>query len=345
MSSSVLIAVAVILGLEILFQLLVLKFALPIFESRPLIGAELYPPLPDVEPLTIPTPDGLKLAGSLFRTSHDVPRGVVLFCHEFDSNRWSASHYCEGLLASGFNVVAIDFRNQGDSDSLPGYSPMHWPTQHEVADVCAAVAFIEQHPELKDLPLGIYGMSRGGSIGLAAAARCPSVVCVAADGAYGCSEMLLHFTNRWGRLYFPEALLRLLPKWHVEVSLWLIRRASEFRKDHLYASVERALATLRRRPVLMISGERDNYVHPEITMALFARTGQDEAGVWIVPEAKHNMARDVDRVEYDRRLVDFFSNLDTAEVPVPVGAGAGFTARGKTRNVRRPVGSPSYSSG
>jgi uncharacterized protein len=334
-SSAVLIAIVVILALEILFQLLVLKFALPIFESRPLIGAELYPPVPDAEPLAIPTPDGLQLAGSLFRTSHDAPRGIILFCHEFDSNRWSASYYCEGLLASGFDVLAIDFRNQGDSDSLPGYSPMHWPTHHEVADVCATVAFIERHPELKDLPLGIYGMSRGGSIGLAAAARCPRVRCVAADGAYGCSEMLLHFTNRWGRLYFPDALLRLLPRWHIEISLWLIRRASEFRKGHLYAGVEQALSSLRRRPVLMISGERDNYVHPEITMALHARTGQDESGTWIVPDAKHNMARDIDRVEYDRRLVDFFSVLDSADLPAPAAGG----------DLRLPVTSSSYSPG
>src|SRR5262249_21707761 len=73
-----------------------------------------------------------------------------------------------------------------------------------------------------------------------------------------------------------------------------------------------AMSRLRDKPVLMISGQRDNYVIPSMTYNLHARTGQDPSGVWIVPEAKHNMAREADPAEYDRRLVDFFSFLDRA---------------------------------
>jgi hypothetical protein len=60
----------------------------------------------------------------------------------------------------------------------------------------------------------------------------------------------------------------------------------------------------------MLSGERDTYVSPQITRTLFARTGQDESAVWIVPGAKHNMGRQAATDEYDRRLVEFFSLLD-----------------------------------
>lgn len=308
MSAVVLITVVIVLVvLEILFQLLVLKFSLPIFENRPPFGAELFPPQPLAEAMTIETKDGVLLAGNLLTTPRDAPRGVILFCHELDSNRWSAASYCEGLLAAGFHVLTFDFRNQGDSQSFPGYHALHWPTILEVEDVRAVVAFIGDRPDLNRLPLGVFGISRGGSVALVAAAQCDSIHRVVSDGAYCCNEMLLHFTNRWGRLYFPERLLRLLPKWHVQISLWLIRRTSEFRRGVRYANIERGLSLLGRKRVLMISGERDTYVFPEVTRKLHARTGQDDSTVWIVPEAKHNMSRQADPLEYDRRLVEFFS--------------------------------------
>ncbi|HEY2252441.1 MAG TPA: alpha/beta hydrolase [Planctomycetaceae bacterium] len=343
MSAVVLIIVVLaLIVLEILFQLLVLKFSLPIFEHPPPIGAELFPPVPDAEQVTIVTPDGVALVGSLLAARRQPPRGVILFCHELDSNRWSAPAYCEGLLAAGFHVLTFDFRNQGESQSVAAYQALHWPTVLEIEDALAAAAFIHSRPDLARLPLGIYGISRGGGVALAAAADCEWIERVVSDGAYCCNEMLLHFTNRWGRLYFPDRLLRLLPKWHVAISLWLIRRTSEFRRGLRYANVERALTKLRHKPVLMISGERDNYAFPESTRNLHARTGQDESTVWIVPAAKHNMARQSDPLEYDRRLVEFFSapeatsagSSGTSSVPAVAGnSGTANSGNGNSADV------------
>ena len=310
-SAVVLITVFLVLIIvEILFQLLVLKFALPIFEHRPPIGAELFPPQPAAESVTIVTSDGMSLAGNLLATPCSSPQGVILFCHELDSNRWSAAFYCEGLLKAGFHVLTFDFRNQGDSQSFPGYHPLHWPSVLEVEDVHAAIAFINSRSDLNRLPLGVFGVSRGASIALAASAECDCVRRVVSDGAYCCDEMLLLFTNRWGRLYFPEWFLRLLPKWHVQMSLWLIERVSEFRRGFKYANVGRAMSKFRRKRLLMISGERDSYVLPEVTRKMHARTRQDDSTIWIVPDAKHNMSRQEAPLEYDRRLVEFFSNCE-----------------------------------
>lgn len=329
--------VLVLIVLEILFQLLVLKFSLPIFEHRPPIGAELFPPQPGAEAVTFVTSDGVTLVGNLLVASAASPRGVILFCHEMDSNRWSVVSYCEGLLAAGFHVLTFDFRNQGDSQSMPGYHALHWPSVLEIEDVRAAVKFIEGRPDLARLPLGVFGISRGGSIALVAASQCDSIQRVVSDGAYCCNEMLLYFTNRWGRLYFPEWLLRLLPKWHVQISLWLIRRTSEFRRGFKYANVERALSLLGRKQVFMISGERDSYVYPEVTRSLHARTGQDDSTVWIVPDAKHNMSRQADPVEYDRRLVEFFSHSDPVAGDRPVVVAASASGKVGVNGNGRPV--------
>lgn len=311
MSSWILIAVVLgILAADVLVRAAVVRLAVPMFESRPLLGAERYPPDPSAESFTIRTRDGVNLAASLFRTPRGAPRGLVLFCHETDSNRWSARVYCEGLLAAGFHVLTFDFGNHGESGCRDGYEPMHWPTEFEVEDARSALEWIAGRPDLRDLPLGVYGMSRGGSVALVVAAESSRVRCVASDGACACMECLTYYALRWGRLYVPERILNLIPKWHFQSSMWLIRTASEWRKGFRYARVSGALSRLRDKPVLMISGERDNYVIPSMTRNLFARTGQDPAGVWIVPHAKHNMARQTNPDEYDRRLVSFFSMLD-----------------------------------
>ncbi|MGQ0636694.1 MAG: alpha/beta hydrolase [Planctomycetaceae bacterium] len=303
----VLACVSPLFVLDLLFQIVVLRVGLPIFESRPPFRAERHPPDRSAEPISIATSYGLRLQGSLFRTFHAAPRGLVLFCHELDSDRWSAALYCEGLLAAGFHVLAFNFRNHGDSDQMPGYEPMHWLTGFEVDDVRAAVAYIDSRVDLRTLPLGVFGISRGGCAALVAAAGCDSVLAVCTDGAYSCDEMLRHFTARWGCLYFPETVLRLLPRWHVRLSLWLIRSTSQLRRGCRYANIEKAMTALRRKPVLMMSGERDTYVIPAVTLNLHARTAQDEPGVWIVPGAKHNMARQTAGDEYDRRIVEFFT--------------------------------------
>ncbi len=310
----VLIAVAA----EILFETLAVRFSLPIFEHRPPIRAELYPADPSAESTTFSTRDGLRLAASWWRTPSAVPRGVILFCHELDSNRWSALTYCEGLLAAGFHVFAFDFRNHGDSQPLAGYTPVHWATEHEINDIRAAVACLQAHPEFGHLPLGIFGISRGGTAALVAAAGCDGIRCVAADGALACVEMQAHYTDRWGRLYFPDWVFRVVPLWHKAFTLWLVRTLSEWRQGYKYAIVERAAGRLRHKPVLLVSGGRDTYVNPEITQQLHARTGQAAAtGLWIVPGAKHNMSRQTAAQDYDARLVDFFSILDSTNRDLP----------------------------
>jgi uncharacterized protein len=299
-----------IIGIELLFQFVVLKVALPIFEGGPPTDAERFPSDPSAEPVSIPTTYGLRLQGSLFRTLQGVPRGLILFCHEHNSDRWSALAYCEGLLAAGFHVLAFDFRNQGDSDQMPGYEPTCWLTSFEADDVLAAVSYIGNRPDLRGLPLGAFGVSRGGGAALVAGARSPQVRCVATDGGYSCNEMLLHFCARWGRLYFPEWMLRMQPRWHLMTSLWLIRSISQLRRGCKYVNIERAVSAIGRKPLFMLSGERDTYVIPRITVNLQARTEQGDAGVWIVPGAKHNLARQTAPDEYDRRLIEFFSQLE-----------------------------------
>lgn len=283
--------------------------ALRVFEARPPLRAEMAPPDSNALEISFPTTHGLTLRGGLYVHENRPSRGIIIFCPELSGNHWSAMSYCRGLWDAGFDILSFDFRNQGESDRQPHYEPLHWVTEYEVADVLSAIDFARRRSELQALPIGMLGVSRGGGAALLAAARCPDVECVAADGAFSTDRMMLHYTRRWIRLYVPQWLLRLVPWWHVRLTLRLMRWTSQKRRGCQYASFDRWLPQLRSTSVFLVVGHRDNYVDPEIVNEMAQQIGPSCREVWVVPDAKHNMARQVQPEEYDRRLVEFFSQL------------------------------------
>jgi pimeloyl-ACP methyl ester carboxylesterase len=315
---TLLIVAVVLLAFDALIRGYFVLKILKIFETKPPFNVPVYPPQPQAEVLAFPSTDGITLRGSLQRAVEQPARGVILFFPELDGSHWSALSYAEGLLQAGFDLLAFDFRNQGESDSLPGYVPLHWPTQYELDDARAALTYLRTRDDLRGMPIGLLGISRGSQMALAIAAENSDICAVCCEGAYSTNELVTFFCLRWAFLYIPDWTMRLIPKWHFQSTLWMVRRVSEWRRRCRYLVIERWLSRLAARPVLLIAGERDNYVHPEISQGLQERIG-DSAEVWIVPQAKHNRARDADPAEYDRRLAEFFS---AHLVPEPLDKGA-----------------------
>lgn len=306
---------AAIIAVELAIRFLVLSIVLPIFERRPPFNVRAVEPDLDAEVVRIPTTAGLSLAGSLYRPIGE-PRGLIVFCPEFGGSHWSATTYAAGLIDAGFAVLSFDFRNQGESDSEPGYSPTHWLTEREVDDAHAVLNFASNRRDLRELPVGVFGVSRGGNAALMIAARVKHVQAVAADGAFSTEGMMLHYAYRWAELYVPPRLLRLVPEWHLVEMMRFARLISGFRHGVRYALLERWLPRLSDRPVLLISGARDSYVAPPIAERLRRRIGSSCPPVWLVPGAKHNQARFVATEAYDARLCDFFEQI----VPVHLQA-------------------------
>jgi uncharacterized protein len=312
---------------------------LPILERPPPFAVEPTAPSPTAEPVTFTSSDGITLRGSLHMPTNGVPRAIVIFCPELGGDHWSAGWYCRALQSAGFAVFGFDFRNQGESDRMPGYAPIHWLTNYEVLDTKAAIDYARQRPDLAGLPIGLFGVSRGGSAALVGAAQSPDVRCVACEGAFSFSTMTLHYALRWSSLYFPSWLLRLLPIWHVRTTLMMARRVSELRRHCRYVILEDWLGGLGNRPVLMIVGGRDTYVLPEISETLFERFPQATSRRWLVKTAKHNMAREVDPEEFDRRMVEFFLQMAPRPVPAPTSVIPKPWIERVPRAVDRPVSS------
>ena len=301
---------AILLALDLVVRVYYVVIVLRIFETKPPFSVDLFPPDPTAEAIKFTTSNGLTLRGSLYCVPDRDPKGLILFCPETDGSHWSAMSYCHALIDAGFDVLSFDFRGQGESDALPGYVPNHWPTMYEVEDVRAAINFIDGREDLQELPLGLMGVSRGSSLALIAAAECPRVRAVCCEGAYSTDSLMLYFMLHWSTIYLPRWAIVLIPRWHYKLTTILVRWTSRILRHRPYVVLERWLPRLRNRPVLLVTGERDNYVHPDVARELARYIHSPAAQIWTVPSAKHNRARAVAAAEYDRRLTAFFSQLD-----------------------------------
>jgi fermentation-respiration switch protein FrsA (DUF1100 family) len=276
-----------------------------IFQEKPLFIVPRGQPVEGAEDVRFRTPDGRTLAGCYLR-GRGERRGVILFGLEFGSNRWACVPYCDSLLENGYDVFAFESRGQGDSEPQPGYEPLQWVTDFEVADTRAALDYLRSRPDADPHGVGFFGISKGAGAGLLAAAGDPYVRCCATDGAFATYTTLVPFMRRWFRIYNrSHSLQGLLPMWYYGlVGLAALRRIEKARGCR-YPHLERQLPRLGARPVLMIHGGADTYIEPYMAEALYERLGGPKE-FWLVEGAKHNGALQVAGAAYERRVLEFF---------------------------------------
>jgi pimeloyl-ACP methyl ester carboxylesterase len=299
------VAVGLLLAaLYLYFRWKYLGYLVRIFQEKPLFIIPRGQPVDDAEHVTFSTADGLTLRGCYLRAAGSR-KGVILFGLEFGSNRWACLQYCEGLVADGFDVFAYEPRNQGDSDKDPNYEPLQWVTDRDVSDMRSAVKYLMNRPDADPRGIGVFGISKGGGTALLVAATDASIRCVVTDGAYATYTTMVPYIRRWIGIYSDKHRLQaVIPTWFYGlVGISGVRQVARNR-GVLYPSVEKAAGKLDR-PLLMIHGEADTYIKPEMARALFSRA-RGAKNLWLVPKAKHNQAIQLAGDEYTRRLVEFF---------------------------------------
>ena len=276
-----------------------------IFQERPLFIIPRGQPTDDAEPVTLTASDGLTLRGCYIRTPVPTRKGVILFGLEYGSDRWSCRQYCEQLIATGYDVFAYEPRNQGESDKDPNYEPLQWVTDRDVADMRTAVKYLRTRGDADQNGIGIFGISKGGSTGFIVASTDKGVKCIATDGAYATYTTMVPYMQRWISIYSDRLKLqRVLPRWFYGMVGILGAKKVGRTRGVRYPSVEKAVKNLRC-PVLMIHGEGDTYIKPEMAKTLFERA-RGPKDLWLVPNAKHNQALTIAETDYHRRVVEFF---------------------------------------
>jgi pimeloyl-ACP methyl ester carboxylesterase len=308
-----------------------------IFEEKPLFLPLRLPPQDGGEAVRFRTEDGFALGGTYFQTTAPSRVGVLVFCHEYLSDRWSFAPYTESLRGFGYDVFTFDFRNHGGSDCDSGYRPLQWVTDHEVRDLRAALDYLRSRPDRDPAGFGLFGVSRGGSTALLVAAQDPDVWGVVTDGAFPTRGTMLAYILRWAEIYVANpGFYRALPLWIFRFLAWAGRVRSEKRLNCRFPDVERAVARLAPRPWLAIHGARDAYIGPEIARTLFAEAGEPKE-LWVVPEAKHNRCREVAPDEYAARLGAFLARFAPRRSLAEAGAPAADPAPEPLNLSDRPI--------
>jgi pimeloyl-ACP methyl ester carboxylesterase len=276
-----------------------------IFQSQPLFMPLKLKPLERGETVEFVTEDGLRLGGTYLRSRTTEQAGVLVYCHEYLSDRWSVQPYLDQLRDLGYDLFTFDFRNHGTSDLDPDYAPMQWTTEHEIRDLKAALAYLRSREDRDPAGFGLFGVSRGGTTALIVAAGEPDVWGVMTDGAFPTQGTMVSYIVRWAQIYVPSAFLRgLIPMWLFNFLAWYSQRRTELALGCRFPSVERSVGRLAPRPWLMIHGGRDAYIGPDIAKALFEH-GKNPKDFWLVPDAKHNRCRDAAPEKYAARLLKF----------------------------------------
>ncbi len=253
--------------------------------------------------------DGVRLRGTIVRTTVCGPRGLIIFAPEFKSTRHSCARYCRPLLAAGYDIFSFDFRGHGDSAREEDYTPRQWTSNREVADMNGAIALAEQWLEEQGRPLelGLFGISRGACSALLASEECASVKAMVTDGAFSSDCTLEHFMKKLAKIF---AKIRFVYENHPpefwRLLRWLVFVTCRFKFNCRFPSVRKALGRMMPRPTLFIHGERDSYIPVDQSRLLYALSAQPRY-LWIVPKAKHNQSVDIYPEFYARHTVDFFN--------------------------------------
>jgi pimeloyl-ACP methyl ester carboxylesterase len=275
------------------------------------------------EPVVLRAFDGHALQAMILSARGPQPhRGMIIFAHEYGSNRYSCARYCRPLLAAGFDVLSFDFRGQGTSSSEENYKPRQWPSDREQSDMLGAIAFAEDYLDRHDYPrrLGLFGISRGGGAAILAAVGTESVKAIVTDGAFSSDTTLEYLMKRWVSIF---AKVRLIYENHPPTFWrflrWLTFRECRRRFNCRYPSVRKAIVRMGEKPIFLIHGQRDSYIPVEQSQLLYS-LARGPRYLWIVPGAKHNQCVIQQPEEYADRTVRFFEqyigNGDTEAKPL-----------------------------
>lgn len=261
------------------------------------------------EEVTFQSEDGFGLRGLIISGASDKPTlGMIVFAHEFASERSSAFRYTSSLLEAGYDVFTFDFRGHGQSQNEPDYRPRQWPSNREQADMLAAIDFIGAHLERQGRPkdIGLFGVSRGGGAAILAATERENVRVIVTDGAFSSDTALEYLFKRFAMTF---ARIRFIVKCHPPLA-WQLHRWFVFMEfAHTYQcrfpSVRKGIKRLRHRSILFIHGEKDSYIPIQQSQMLYA-LAKGPKEIWIVSNAKHNQSVTIAPDAYGRRITHFF---------------------------------------
>jgi uncharacterized protein len=235
--------------------------------------------------------DGFRIAALLLQPGRSNGH-AVLVCHGLAHNKNSGIRFVQYLLREGYTLLALDFRNHGDSDgSVTTYG------YFEKQDLLAAVDFLQSLPGFAGR-IGVLGASMGASIALQAAAETDQIHGLVLDSPFA---SLRRLTYEWANqvTHLPDSVLHLpMNLAYLWMQMFEHCRVQDVEPAEQVRQVE--------CPVLLIHGSEDQKIPMHHSRDIFENAPR-EKDLWIVDGAGHLGAFLKHPGEYEHRVLQFFS--------------------------------------
>jgi len=234
------------------------------------------------------TTDGIRLKG--WFVSAPGSSKTVIACHGWSAERSSTLACTSFLRRVGYNLLYFDFRNHGESGgTLSSVGPL------ESRDLEAALGFLSRHKTDAARWIGVWGLSMGAVVAIAAAADHPEIKAVVAESAFSSfNEAVI----RSARFFYGVPRFPLMA-----ITLGFVRWRLGFDPEK-FSPLDR-IGRIRPRPVLLIQGDRDVRAPASDGRLLFEAAGEPKE-LWTVPGADHGEAHSKDPVTYEKKVSEFF---------------------------------------
>lgn len=220
---------------------------------------------------------------------------AIILAHGTNADRSSLLPELRFLASQGFGVLAYD----GPGYGLSG-GAARWGDDAQAA-LRAAVNWLVHANAPNPVRIGALGLSMGGYVLLQTAASEPRIEALVLEAVPPEIVEVTRWQNRqWGPLSEWPALAAL------RASPELLRRRGAYSE----------IPKIAPRPVLLISGDRDDTVPLFMTESLFGHAGNPK-DLLVIAGAGHGRYTEVSPEHYPARVVDFFRSALLSGGPSP----------------------------
>ena len=244
---------------------------------------------PDLRPESIgfTSRNHTRIAGSFFPGTR--PTTLVL-SHGYGEDREQMLPYVEFLHRAGFTVLTYDMRSRGksggDAVTLGAL---------ETSDLISAIDYLTARDDVDHGRIGAMGVSLGAAATILAAAEDRRIKAVVDDSGFSDARSVIgsSFEHFIGLPAFPFASITVaIAEWRTGVNLNRVRPVD-------------VVGRIGPRPLFIIHCKGDTVVPPDQIERVFESANQPKE-IWWVPTGGHIDGYKVARVEYERRVSEFF---------------------------------------
>lgn len=228
----------------------------------------------------------------------------VVLCHGYQSDKYRALFFSR--LFPECNAIAFDFRAHGELKDNQ-YSTIGG---NEGQEVLAAAQFIKNDPEMKHLPLFVYGFSMGAVAAISAQVEQPVFDAMILDCPYDSTNSALSRSVGNGLVY--EVIKKYLYTDRVRpIMRFVFQHVTKFDPDriatqYLLVEPEKMIEKIKV-PVFLIRCDNDKKVPLDAIMKVYNNKKHGFKRLWLTPGRWHFDSFDFQATSYWYRVHKFVS--------------------------------------